>query len=398
MARSDTVTILPIDRFSEIMQIPSTHFNQLWGEKAPPGQGCDNDIWDQDGRDFLAWTMKQAEELIANELGYQPAPAFVTEEELPMALTGVRMDWLRAELATKSGLVIGYGTEQLTLVQADASVEYLDLDNDPLGRQEVAEIGNDLYADLPACARPCDVAVFFRVADGADDPADPRWEIRPLKVDIDGSTMRIRADSSLFVRPELWLLTKQNSATDENAYRVDWALTNLVTKVDVYCRTINTQTPVTLQWDGVCTCTSPCSHDTQTACAYPTDMRHGFFIPRPATWNGTANVYTSPVWWTPPESVLVNYRAGLALDTRTCRMNANLERAIVKLTNVLLPEPPCGFCDAAQVRWQLDRKPIDPLTPEAASMPWDLYAQGALEAWRIVKRLAMGRGGKVGRQ
>ena len=78
-------------------------------------------------------------------------------------------------------------------------------------------------------------------------------------------------------------------------------------------------------------------------------------------------------------------------------MNANLERAIVKLTNVLLPEPPCNFCDAAQIRWQNDRKVIDPLTPEAASMPWDLYAQGALEAWRIVKRLAMGRGGKLGR-
>ena len=79
-------------------------------------------------------------------------------------------------------------------------------------------------------------------------------------------------------------------------------------------------------------------------------------------------------------------------------MNANLERAIVKLTNVLLPEPPCGFCDAAQTRWQNDRQNIDPLTPEAASMPWDLYSQGALEAWRIVKKLAMGRGGKMGRQ
>lgn len=397
MARSDTVTILPLDSWSKIMYIPSTHFNQLWGEKAPLSTGCDK-VWDQDSRDLLAWSMKQAEELIANELGFQPAPTFITDEQLEMALLGVRLDWIKAELATKSGLVTGYGTEQLTLVQADASVEYLDLDNDPLNRQEIAEIGNDLYADLPACSRPCDVAVFFRVADGADDPADPRWEIRPITVDIDGSTMRIRADSSLFVRPDLWRLTQQNSATDENAYRVDWALTNLVSKVDVYCRSINPQTPVTLQWDGICACTSPCSHETQTACAYPTDNRHGFFIPRPATWNGTANVYTSPTWWQPPESVIVNYRAGYPLDSRTCRMNANLERAIIKLTNVLLPEPPCGFCDEAQIRWKQDRDPIDPLTPEAASMPWDLYARGALEAWRIVKKLAMGRGGKMGRQ
>jgi hypothetical protein len=78
-------------------------------------------------------------------------------------------------------------------------------------------------------------------------------------------------------------------------------------------------------------------------------------------------------------------------------MNSQLERAIVKLTNALLSEPPCGFCDPAKARWAQDRKDIDPLTPEAASLPWDLYKQGALEAWRIVKRFAMGQGGKMGR-
>ena len=105
----------------------------------------------------------------------------------------------------------------------------------------------------------------------------------------------------------------------------------------------------------------------------------------------------APTWFKPPEAVRVNYRAGYPLDSKTCRMNSNLERAIVKLTNVLLPEPPCAFCDAAQIRWKQDRTNIDPLTPEAAGMPWDLYSMGALEAWRIVKRYAMGRGGKLGR-
>jgi hypothetical protein len=79
-------------------------------------------------------------------------------------------------------------------------------------------------------------------------------------------------------------------------------------------------------------------------------------------------------------------------------MNASMERAIVKLTNALLPEPPCGFCGDVAVRtWQDDRRPIDPLTPEAASMPWDVYKRGALEAWRIVKLFSRAKGGKVGR-
>lgn len=394
MARSDTITLLPLDRYAEIMKIPLTHFNQLNGPLAPLVGGC-NDIWDQDARDFLAWTMAEAEEMIATELGFWPSPKFMTAEQVNFGLEGVRSDWLNAEARTEWGYVQGWGTETLTLRQANAGVEYTDDDNDPLGRPELATIGTAIYDDLPACSDPCDVAVFFRVADGSEDAADPRWEIRPIKVDIDGNTMRITAESSLFVRPDLWKLTEMDclGSDDTGKWKWNWQTANLVSQVDVYCRTVNTQLPVTLQWDNVCGCsTSICEHNTQTACAYNTDNRHGFFIPRPASGS---NVLATPLYRYPPESVLVNYRAGYPLDSRNCRMNPQLERAIVKLTNVLLPESPCGFCDAADTRWKNDRKTIDPLTPEAASLPWDLYAQGALEAWRIVKKFARGRGGVI---
>lgn len=400
--RITEVPLLSIARYAEIMQIHLPHFQQMQGVKAPMRSGCD-EVWDQDARDMLTWTLVQAEELIASELGFYPAPKFITNEEISLALDGVRSDWTNAELETGWGYVQAYGTELLTLKAEGASVEYKDLDNDPNSREETAEIGNSLYEDLPSCSDPCDVAVFFRVSDGAEDVADPRYEIRPLKVDFDSSTMRIRGESSLFIRPNLWNLTKMDcigasdSMADENRWKYDFDLTNLVSTVDVYCRTVNRETPVTLRWRGVCTCLTACAHTTQTACAYPTDMKRGFFTVRPATWNGSYNTDACSSYGWPPVSVYVNYLAGYPLDPKTCRMNANFERAIVKLTNVLLPEPPCAFCDAAQIRWKQDRTNIDPLTPEAAGMPWDLYAQGALEAWRIVKRFALGRGGKMGR-
>jgi hypothetical protein len=155
---------------------------------------------------------------------------------------------------------------------------------------------------------------------------------------------------------------------------------------------------VTLLWEGVCDCPGICEHSTQTACAYRTDKKRGYFAPRPATWNGTSNVYANPLHCHIfPESLQVDYRAGMPLD-KSCRMNQSMERAIIKLTNALLPEPPCGFCgDVAKRIWQDDRRAIDPLTPEAASMPWDIYKRGALEAWRIVKLFARGRGSKMGR-
>lgn len=386
-------TLLPLARYAQIMQIPLPHFQQMNGALAPLTGGCDK-VWDQDARELLAWTMMQAEELIANESRFWPAPKFITEEEIAFGLEGVRYDWQNAEVETKWKYVENFGAEQLTLLQDEATVTYLDRDSDPLARQETAEIGTAIYGTLSACAQPCDVAVFFRVEDGAEDDAHPSWEIRPLKVDIDGSAMTIRGESSLFIRPDLWALTEAEcrGSGDKMAWVHDFDINNLVTKVDVYCRTVNTTLPLTLQWDGVCGCaSSPCEHSTQTGCAYRTNKRLGFFVPRPATG---ANVWTASCHCQTPESVLANYRAGYPLDSR-CQMNNVLERAIVKLTNVLLPEPPCGFCDAAKVRWENDRKPVDPLTPEAAALPWDLYAQGALEAWRLVKRLAIGRGGKI---
>ncbi len=399
MARADTVTLLPLDRYAEIMRICSPHFNQLAGNLAPINKGCSDPVWDQDARDDLAWTMAQAEELIAIELGFWPSPKFIANEQTDFNLPGIRSDWRFAEVQTEYSYIEDFGTKTLTLLEENATVTYTDDDGDPFGRKELATIGDGVYNYLSACAEPCEVAVFFRTEDGAENPGDSRWEIKPLKVDIDGSTMTVSGESSLFVKPNLWKLTKADADRpgSENStawiYNADTA--NFVTVVDVYCRTVNQQTPLTLKWDGFCRCTSPCTHETQLGCAYVTDARRGFYTPRPATWNGTTNIEATPTNSLPPESIMVNYRAGYPLTN--CRMNPNLERAIVKLTNALLPEPPCGFCDAAQNRWNEDRKNIDPLTNEAANLPWDVYKQGALEAWRIVKRLMRGRGGKLGR-
>jgi hypothetical protein len=376
MARSDTVTLLPLDRYAEIMQLSLPHFNQMNGAKAPIVSGCDNGIWDQVARDALAWTMAQAEQMIAEYLNFWPSPKFLVDEEIAFSLPGIRGDWMNAEVETRWKYIDCFGTEQLTLVKADAAVIYTNSNNNPLSRENLATISSTgLYVDeLTACGNKCEVAIFFREKDGAEDTADCRWEIKPIKVDIDGSTMSITADSALFVKPTLWDLTEMDAAgsNDDEAWIIDFDTANLVLAVDVYCRTCNLQSPVTLMWDGVCDCVGVCQHKTQTACAYRTDKKRGYFVPRSSSWNGTTNIYAAPTYCWPPESVLVDYRAGYPLD-KSCRMNANMERAIVKLTNALLPEPPCGFCGDVAVRtWQDDRTPIDPLTPEAASMPWDM--------------------------
>jgi hypothetical protein len=394
MGRAETVTLLPISRYSEIMRIFAPHFNQMNGAKAPLSGGCD-DIWSQEDREDLAFVIAQAEELIAIQLGFWPAPKWITSERIALGLTGVRSDWQNAEVKTKWGYVQAFGTKTLTLVEADSPVTYTDEDGDEYGREEVAKVGDPslLYSFLSADCEICNVALFFRVGDGAYDAADPRWEIRPIVADNDGDLLTVTAESSLFVKPELW---KKTPVEDPTYWKLDFDLDNLVEAVDVYCAGIDYETPVTIKWDGVCSCTSPCSHYTQAACAYVTDWEQGFFVARPATWNGSQHVSAEPSYGYRPESLVVNYLAGYPLDERTCRINPNLERAIVSLTNVLLPEPPCGFCDLAARRWKRDRMRVDPITVEAAGMPWGMYEQGALEAWRLVRPFIRGRGGKMG--
>jgi hypothetical protein len=375
------------------MRINAPHFHQLDGQLAPMQSGCD-DLWDQDDREALAWAVSQAEQMIEEELGTFLVPTQVTGEEIRMART--RRDWWNAEFATRYKKVSAFGTRALTLLQADAPVTYSDEDGDPLGREETATVGQPgIYGYLPGCDDECDVAVYFRVADGAWDAANPWFEIRNLRADIDSSSvMYLTGESAMFVRPALWGLREVDCAGADD-WRWPFLTTNLVDYVDVYCRSVSLGTPVTLHWEGMCDCASPCAHSTQGACAYVTDWDRGHFAPRAATWGGTAHVEATPTYSVVPVKMTVDYVAGWPLDAVRCRMDSRLERAVVKLANALLPEPPCGYCDAAKVLWERDREAVDPLTPEAAGLPWDIYSKGALEAWRIVKRMAEGRGGHV---
>ena len=79
-------------------------------------------------------------------------------------------------------------------------------------------------------------------------------------------------------------------------------------------------------------------------------------------------------------------------------MNQLMERAIVKLANALLPEPPCGYCDLAERRWHEDRNGLvlqSEITElEAIYWPVD-KVRGALEASRIVKRFSLHSGGHI---
>ena len=378
--------IMPAEEWMRYHAIHPAHFYQMKGVNAPTGRGCDK-VWDQDDRNQLNEYIKIAEDMIRTELGYSVGPEFFTDEEIMYGYDS-NIRHRRAPVKTRWGNVIDYGVEKLTLVKSDAVVTYYNRDADPEDVPETAVIGTSLYDWIDPCANPNDVAIFFRVADGAIDAAHSSWEIRDFTVDIDGDQMYIRMPAPYLLKPSLRALTRRDvrHMSEDEAWIHSYVTDNLVTAVDIYCRTTDSTTPVSLLWSKRCECLeNPCQHSTQTGCPQDMNNRIGSFVPVPATWNGSKHIIANYAYFGIPEKLKVNYRAGLPL-ARDGRLNPLIRRAIIKLTNVMMPAPACGLCDYAKSLYENDREPVSQLTVESANVPWGLYQRGAVEAWRIIHR------------
>jgi hypothetical protein len=372
MAVSKFVTSLPLDTYADTMGINSAHFNQMNGQNAPTSHDCDK-IWDQPDRDQLARTIQQAENMIKIQLGYDLVPTYYENADVRL-LKNVRADWWNGAYLAPHKKVESYGTQTMTLLFAGAPITYQDLDNDPRGIKETAVIGDFLYDMLPKCDGVCKLHVFYRRADGARYDADPEWEIRPIEVTEYGEFQTIRAPATQFLKPELMRLTERAcyKSDDEDAWIYAYDEANLVEYVDIYCQVLDEDEQGTVTWltgCGVCDTTSA------DICIYPVLDSISKFVVAPKAGECISNC--------PPRKMQINYTSGYPLDN-LCQMDTNLQRAVVKLTNALLPQSPCG-CEISYNMWVADREPVNPLTLESANLPWDLNSQGALEAWRIVK-------------
>src|SRR5689334_5734233 len=96
MARASTETLLPLDRWAAILQLDLFDFNQIgvgFPENSTVGltQACGNVFYqygyqgqsraENMSREEIALGVHQAEEAVADQLGYYPAPKFITQEQ-----------------------------------------------------------------------------------------------------------------------------------------------------------------------------------------------------------------------------------------------------------------------------------------------------------------------------
>src|SRR3989304_947087 len=208
MAVASTLTLLPLDIYASIMQIPLPHFNQAAGASIfPVGGQCDNLWWqtgaqsaDRVSREELAQAIATAEEEIARVLGFWPAPMFITNEIHPYP-RHYRPELITQGLTNRGQLrsiradyakFISAGQRGTTFVGTPAIIRS-DADGDGFDETVTVSIAT-------ALTDACEVKVYFEGYDG-----DPEWEIRPLRTKpISGGVFTAPFWIWQAIHPELW--------------------------------------------------------------------------------------------------------------------------------------------------------------------------------------------------
>lgn len=389
MAIATTPSLMSLGQYAAIIGVNPVHFNQAFCARYPDVKGCMS-IWYQydwqypgrAAREELARCLAQAEAMIADLVGFWPAPKWEAAEDhrypkqrymtnsigqyYPSMSPGYRKtsktDWRH---------FIEGGRRNVETIELDVAVNYDDLDGDTF--DETAEI-SVTYAGTGTLTTS-EVAVFF-----GTDTADDR-RIRYLEVTLGaGGAITIVGQSTQFLRPELW----QN----KDPVDADDVVANYVDTVNVY-RIYNSvdgdaNAPATFFWQS-----APCG-----CLRYPYGVLQyrnpgaGIVTPIPATWDASASVWTTARFAVTDEPDLTHfwYRSGWPLDSRG-RVQAPFAYAIAALASALLSRPICG-CGGAnkQVsRWQQYPRAEVPIGFRQLECPWG-NRLGAWEAYALLTR------------
>lgn len=415
MARAMTRTLLPLDTFARILGSHPLHFNQVVYsvESDDRGLTCNEPLlqysWmraDKTGREELAEVIANAERLIAQWLGYQPAPGWVVSDvSFPRPanptlfnIPAIDVRGYNQAIKSKQGYVISGGVEGKTLI-GNAAVAYSDLDNDGFNETATVTIATSVL-DTD------EIALFY-----PNEAGDNAWEIRPLKsVAIAGGVATIVCSTQQLLAKAL------QEGYSEAASRAADAVTpgNFLTTVDVYRRYNNPATQAEFIWSPLATtcgclveggCPS-CTFSLQGGCILTRDARLGVVAAQPAEWDATTSEFTASTLSLSraPDKVRLHMRAGYQADVSRPlnNMDPNLARIITYYAASLLERPLCS-CKALEAQityWRTDLAMT--YSTQAGTKSFRLNnkaldnplgtTRGAVNAWALIKHLMLGEG------
>jgi hypothetical protein len=384
--------LLSLDRYAKIMGIDPVRFSGATqvhlasGAILFPIYNDVNNIWpqqsyqahDQVGREDLAQAIMEAEQEIAEFIGYFPGPKWIAQEmhtyprfyREDMWGNGLDTPGRNKAIKLNYGKFIEGGRRRVTIIDPrDVTLAYSDADAD--GFTETATI---TVNPVPAAMTDvCRIKVFYQNHDG-----DPEYEIRePRYVDLTGGIYTAKFWVWQLIDHEVWdaLPTNDNATGGVGIDLTDTA--NLVTAgstVDVYYEdTSTTLSSALFYWEilpsgGYCSncgtsggCTT-CQMDTIDGCAIVRDADAGMVSVAPVIWD-TVNLGWAETSWAQsrePENVKVWYRAG-QINPRYLRglsceqLGEDMAKTIAYLATARLERPFAGNNNTQALCLQMQR-------------------------------------------
>lgn len=341
------------------------HFNQLSSDNiVASGNECGQTFFqyswqnaDRVGRDDIAMCIQQAEQEIAQQVGYNLIPDWIYNERLeyphpqvPGAwnLWGTNQNGKYKSVELNKGFVISGGIRAKATIQLAAAIVRTDDDGDGYAETCTVTIPTTLTDTN-------EIHAYYSAKDGDDG-----WEIRPIKVSLSGANAIIRFKS--------WQVVAANAGSSFNPQVLDATdPANYETTIDVYRVYNDPSSQVSFLWEksaqnccGQTTCTA-CQLGEQSGCFHLRDARMGVSVPAPASWNATTLSFDGNSWdaCREPDQVMFSYYSGY-LDLHVPRpyvtMSPYWEYAVAFFAASKLDRPICGCSNVSEFiqKWRRD--------------------------------------------
>jgi hypothetical protein len=344
MARASTLTLIPLDRVAQVLNIEPLHFNTVVSSYGIENRNACDDVWYQYdwqmagrfSREELARVIREAETVTAKHLGYYPVPTWIEQEEhdIISAYRQERYNYRNAVGGRRSffanyGHVIAGGIRLKSEIDTRAAVVYSDEDLDLYEETATVTVATTV-TDIE------EIHVYFPGYSG-----DDAWEIRPVDVEISGGIATIVFPKAYGVLPNL-----QNKvpSPDDPTLEVDGDVNaNFVSTVEVYRVYHSDSQRVYLFSDPSCGSSVPVS---VTGDFYIRDAKRGICAYTQATYDAVTNTWTpSASCYYMPYRLEAWYRAGLRNLKSSyphLRMEETLERLIIYYALTLADKNICG--------------------------------------------------------
>lgn len=344
MTRASTYTLLPLDRAAEILQLDKLHFASMKSNYYVINFDCD-DVWLQFdyqntgkvSRDALARAIRQAEDRVAQLLGYSLAPMWI-ENEPHELINKYKPDMYPSmfntygnprSVFTDWGYVIEGGVRATSVIELGATITYSDIDGD--GYDETATV-----VVVTTVTDPEEICIFF-----PGKLAKDTWEIRPTDVTISGGNATIVYQRHQSPLPELWEKMDQDVSAlminaDDDA--------NFLTELDVYRVYNDPSTQLTFYGRG----SKPGSLTSDTGAFTIVDERRGIVEYQSATWDDALLEFKSTGYANcngDPFKLHLSYRAGLVnwdMDYPHKQFDPTWENMLMYYALTLLDTEICG--------------------------------------------------------